>query len=296
MSVTETFRPLVRYSVTDAEIAILRDQYGALTCDTPQGYEAVRGAIKVFRDLRGQVEKRRIELGAEALAWGRTVNAEARRLTEILLEIEDPLKARKQLVDAERDRIKHEAEEAERCELEAQIRATREAEEARLRLIREAEAAALAEERAQLAVERQQIVERQAHEARLLVQQQEAIAVVLRAEQQAIEADRRALQQERERADRVEFERLTRIKAEADAVEKIDRDRIAALERAALIAGLQPDVSKVRAFAGAIRAIAPPTLSSKKLSVTVAAAASVLVRIADDLETAVSASGKAGNE
>src|SRR3972149_5089026 len=139
--------PLVKYSVTDAHLAALREKFDGLTCDTPLEYEDSRLANAVAREPWVGVENRRVELKADALAYGRLVDSEAKRITESLRAIEDPLKAMKQAVDDEKERVKREAQEARNREIEAKVRAEREAEDARLKAIRDAEELRLAEER-----------------------------------------------------------------------------------------------------------------------------------------------------
>ena len=67
-----------------------------------------------MRTARTDVEKRRKELKQDALDYGRLVDSTAKRITERLEAIEGPLKANKELIDAENERIKREKEEAER--------------------------------------------------------------------------------------------------------------------------------------------------------------------------------------
>ena len=103
---------LVTYSVTEAEIAKTREACASLTCDTPDGYEAVRVAIGNLRTTRGAIERRRVELKADALKFGRLVDSEAARFTGLIQAIEDPLKAKKAVIDDEADRVKREKEAA----------------------------------------------------------------------------------------------------------------------------------------------------------------------------------------
>jgi len=284
--------PLVKFSVTDAEIAKLRDQFTGLTCETPERYEMVRVAIAEVRALRVAVERRRVELKADALAFGRNVDAEAKRITSLLEAIETPLKEQKQLIDAEKERVKQAAIEAKRLEMEAALRAERDAEEARLKAIRDAEETRLADERARLDAERRELDEAKrvanlANAERIAREQAERDAedVRLRAERDALQAERLAVQQARERAERAEFERQATIKAEADAVEKAERDRLAVAKREAEIAALLPDVEKVRVFAAAIRALAPPKVKAKKVAALVSEVMVSLTAIATDLES-----------
>lgn len=289
--VTETVAPLVKYSVTDAQIARLRADFTGLSVDTPEGYEAVRIAIGTLRDLRGAIEKRRVELKADALAFGRAVDAEAKRITAALDYLERPLKDQKQAVDAERERVKQEAINAKRRQLEEELRAAQAVEDARLRAVREADEARLAEERAKLEAERRELdAARQKQEAadaeRRRKEQAERAAedARLRVEREAIEAERRAVQQERERAERAEFERKARIKAEEEAAAKVERDRITALEHAVQLAALQPDIEKVRVYVAAVRAITPPKVKAKRVAALLTESTAALGRIATELE------------
>ena len=45
MVASETVAPLVKYSVTDAEIALLRERFDGLSVTGPNGYEAIRLAV-----------------------------------------------------------------------------------------------------------------------------------------------------------------------------------------------------------------------------------------------------------
>lgn len=288
--------PLVRYNVTDAEIAALRDRYTGLTADTSQGYEAVRIAIGECRDLRVAVEKRRVELKADALAWGRAVDVEAKRITGLLVAIEDPLKAQKDAVDAEKERRRQEAIEAKRRELEAQLRVEREAEEARLRAEREAEELRLAQERRRLEAERLALEEARrkaaAEEATRREEerrQRAAEEAQLRGEREAIEAERRLVQQERERAEREEYERQALIRAEREAVERLERERISKAKRDAELAAIRPDVEKLAAYADQILALANsiPKVKARKVAALLATTAQALSTIATDLKVQV---------
>ena len=262
----KTDKPLVKYSPADAEIAVMKDKYLPLTADTPKGYELVRQALAEVRSYRTAVEKRRVELKADALEWGRKVDSEAKRITGLLLEVEEPLKAKKQAVDDEKVRVAAEkaaaveAEqrrkiEEERAEAEAKLKAARDAEEARIK----EEAAKVAAERAALEAERKRIDAEQAEkrkaeeahaaEERRKVEAEQAAErkrladerANLEAEQKAererqeaarkkMEEDRAAVERERQRLEREEFERQAKIKAEQAAREKAERDRIAAEE------------------------------------------------------------------
>ena len=147
---TEQTTIQVVYPITEADITARFAGYAELTADSPQGYKAVQAAIGELRSARVDVEKRRKDLKAESLEYGRRVDEVAKYLTGLIEAIEHPLKAKKAAVDEEKARVKAEKEAAERAAVEAQIRAEQEAEAARLK----AEAERLAQERAALEQER----------------------------------------------------------------------------------------------------------------------------------------------
>ena len=268
--------PAVSYEITDEQIEATRQKYAALEATTPAGYEEVRQAIAFVRGTRTSIEKRRVELKADALAFGRLVDSEAKRWTSLIESIEQPLLAKKQAVDDEKARIKAEAEAAKLREIEARLQAERAQEEARLAAEREAEAARMAEERARLDAERAaldeqrrqldaaQAAQRAAEEERAAAareterQHREAEEARLRQEREALDRERRELAAQREEAARAEAAR----QAEADALARAEADRVAKAEREAYIANLQPDVKKLAAFAEAVRALPRPTLKS----------------------------------
>ena len=293
-----TSAQLVTYDVSAAEIAATKAKYALLSAETPQGYEEVRLAIAHVRDTRVAIEKRRVELKADALAYGRLVDSEAKRFTALLLEIEEPLKAKKQVIDDEKARIKADAEAEKVRAIEAEIAANRAKEEAELRAKREAEEKRLADERAALEAERKRLAEVQAKidaeraasaarieaarkaeqdridaaataeraridaEREKLAAERRAEEERQRAEREAIEAERRRVAAECEKAERAEFERQAKIRAEREAAEKIERDRVEKARRAAELAALRPDVEKVAMFVAQLRAITPPEVDS----------------------------------
>lgn len=113
-------RDLVRLGVTDEAIEELRRQYAGLTI--PDGdedaYKAVSVAISTLSSLRTQVENRRKEIKAPLLERGRILDAEAKRITAKLREIEEPLvQERGRILEQKRaEKEAREKEEAERVE------------------------------------------------------------------------------------------------------------------------------------------------------------------------------------
>lgn len=294
----------ISYGITPAEVEAKRAAYSAITCDTTAGYESCRLAIADCRTMRTGIEKRRVALKADALAYGRRVDTVAKELTALIESLEAPLQAKKDAVDHERERRRRERDDAERAAVEAELRAQREAEQARIdeENARRAEAlrieaARVAAERALLEAEREQEAERLAAEreqasAALRAQQEQERARMAaererfeserRAEREAqtaaqrqLDATRAAIEAERQRVERAEFERQARIRAEADAKAQAELDRVAA-EKAAdaererqarearRLEQLRPDAERLHAFACTLRALKAPELRSRE--------------------------------
>lgn len=290
----ETSAQLVTYSVTAADIAATKAKYATLEADSADGYEEVRLAIAHVRDTRVSVEKRRVELKADALAYGRLVDSEAKRFTSLLLEIEEPLKAKKAAVDDEKARVKAEAEAVKLRALEAEIAANRARQEAEAQAIREAEEKRLAEERAAIEAERAEMArERAALEAERAKDEawaaasREKLAEERRAEDERQRAEREAINAEREATRRAEFERNARIAAEKEAVEKVEHDRLVKVKNDAELAALLPDAEKVTAFVAEIRALTAPKVRSAKASKLLVEALNALALVADELAKGV---------
>jgi chromosome segregation ATPase len=266
---TEPLTPIVEYNVSDAAIEQLRERLSGLTINKPSDYEVVRCGIAEIRDLRGRVEKMRVELKAGALEYGRKVDSEAKRITAMLLEIEEPLKLEKQKVDDEKARVKREKEDAERAKIEAELaakRAAEEAEAARLKAERDAAekaereriAAAQAAENARLESERRKLAAAQA----IIDEQNRAAAAKLEAERKVIEAER--LRMERE-----EFERQAKARAEQEARDRLAREaeakreaEVRAAEERKRLAQMAPDKEKLSVLRSAINDLAQPAVIS----------------------------------
>jgi len=106
---------VIKFVPTDTAIAEMRDRYMGLKVngiDDKEGLKAVHDARMTVKAKRVDVEKRRKELKAGALEYGRKVDAEAKRITGMLKPIEDHLQHEEDIVKREQERIA--AEEAER--------------------------------------------------------------------------------------------------------------------------------------------------------------------------------------
>ena len=244
---------LATFSPTDAGIAALGLKAKGIQIagiEDRASYDECHAVRMEVKGVRVQVEKTRKELKADALKYGRAVDAEAKRITGALLEIEEPLHDQQKRVDAEIAAIKNAAAIAEREAAEAAERARLEAEAAE----RAAEAAKLAEERKALEAER----------------------AAAQAERDKLDAERRELEQ----AKAVE---AAKAQAIADERERVERERSAAAIQAAKEAeaaarrgteaaelkakqdAARPDAEKVRAYAQALRMVELPGINDDLL-------------------------------
>lgn len=110
---------IVTYSRTEAAIAELRKKYAGATYDltTVAGDKAARAGRLELVTLRANLEKKRKELKAPALEFGKKIDSEAARLTTEIVALEEPIdkqiKADEQRREDER-RAKEAAEAARR--------------------------------------------------------------------------------------------------------------------------------------------------------------------------------------
>ena len=298
-------RAIAKYSdlLSDKKLAEYREKFIGLSADTKEGYEEVRKAIAVCRTTRTGVDKKRKELTEEAREWIDVANAEAKRLIVALEAIEEPLKAKKQAVDDERERVKAAAEAARARKIndrlsrflneagapcsvqeaetwtdeqfESALTIAKAAHQANLKAEQEAEA-----ERQRIETEKQEAFARQQQEMarqQKELQQQRAEIDRLKAAQQA-ELDR--IREEQEAAKRAHEADLARIQAEQAEKDRVEREKIEA-ERAALqaekdrieeknrIDALKPDLEKIEKYKAsvlsAVRSVKRPELQSETL-------------------------------
>lgn len=109
---------IINYDVTDKTLKELADRCKNTQLTSVDEYKTIVGRISVTKKLRVGVEKKRKELKSDALLWGRKVDAEAKRITTLLFEIEAPMKEAKDSYDSEKLRVKEQKrlEEQERVE------------------------------------------------------------------------------------------------------------------------------------------------------------------------------------
>jgi hypothetical protein len=214
----EPTRPLVVYTPAEADIRALAVKFKGLPAqvETPQGYDRVKLALKEVVSARTTIEKQRERANRSALDWQRTVNAEAKRLTGLILEVEKPLKDAKASVD---DRERLAAEAAAEAVRKEELRKEQEA--------KAAEQARIREEQAQLAEERRKLAEAQRQMAE---------------QQRRFQAEQQAAREEKEAAERKERERLATVELKRLSDEK-EAARVAFLEK------IRPDREKLISFA-----------------------------------------------
>ena len=198
-------KALATYSPSDAAIAELRANYMPLTVkdeSDKEGYALVRAARLDIKEKRVVIEKCRVGLKEGALRYGQAVDAEARRLTNLLTPIEAHLKQQEDIVALAVERRKA-AEEAARL---ARLRD-------RMTTLRDAGSPLLAED--------VNVMTDEAFNA--------ALADAERAKATRIEAERVAAEQRRAESDRLAAERAE-IEQQRAGQERVQREREAAAE------------------------------------------------------------------
>jgi len=111
---------VVKYDVTEAALEKMQE-YLELTItgiDDEAGFSLVHQARMVVKGHRVAVEKRRKELKADALEWGRKVDSEAKRLYGLMEPVEIHLQAEEDKVTKEKETIKAEKARKEKERVE----------------------------------------------------------------------------------------------------------------------------------------------------------------------------------
>lgn len=99
--VIEIKQEIIEFDITNMAIEKLKEKYSGMKIEPGNGkqYRAVKDAISDVRSRRISVEKRRKELKADALAFGRRVDSRAKDIAELLMPIESELKDIKAVED-----------------------------------------------------------------------------------------------------------------------------------------------------------------------------------------------------
>jgi colicin import membrane protein len=217
----------------------------------------------VLRTARGLIEKTRVEKKADALSYGRKVDAEAKRLTCLIEDIERPLKLSKSLVDDEAERLKREAEEKEHARIAELERIAEQVKEDARKAAIKLEEEDRKKREAELLAERERLAQEQrefrAEAIRIATEQREA--------QAKIDAQQRKVDDETERLNRIEFERNAKERAVREAEERALRERLDKARADKLqadeeadeqrrIEAARPDLEKIRRLGVAVREFA----------------------------------------
>jgi|WetSurMetagenome_2_1015567.scaffolds.fasta_scaffold159296_2 hypothetical protein len=115
---------VIEYNVTDAAIAEMKSQYMGLVVkdlNDDKGLAEVHRARMIVKGKRVDVEKRRKELKADALMWGKKVDSEANRIFGLLEPIETHLENEENKVTKEKARIKAEEEKKKHETTQARV-------------------------------------------------------------------------------------------------------------------------------------------------------------------------------
>ncbi len=237
----------------DAIVAKLKKHLDLKVVDLndKKGLAAVHAARMEARDARIAVEKTRKKMNEEALAWQKTVNAEAKRVTAAIEPIESYLQGAEDAVEAEKDRIKREAEEVKRAKIKQRFDALQavgytgpmmdvpdlfdDEFTARLKDATEAKA-----HRDRLAEEEQQ---RQASEAAQLKKLAEEVAAQ-RAKEEAAATEKRRQEEAALKAERERLAGVQRTQEEQAAKVRAEQERVSA-EQAKEAARLQAEQQRI---------------------------------------------------
>jgi len=300
---------VVEYNVTDAAIAEMEAIYMGLSIDdieNKEQFDSVHSARMVVKGKRVEVEKRRKELKSDAIAWGKKVDSEAKRIFGKLEPIETHLQDEENKVINEQKRIKAEADEAERKMIQERVDdlflfnvVVSLFDAASLTDAEYADALDQAAEayHAEHNRKAKKDADRKAEAARLeLIRlEQEAAQTRIDAENNRLAGERAALEAEKkaeqERKNREAFEARAKINAEVEAKEKANREEreakdLADAEKAERVRqeSLRPDKEKLGAFAKALLNIPGPNLTDVKAQECLAWALREIQRVAGQIE------------
>ena len=261
---------VIKFATSTAVIADLAAKYLPLKVaglNDKHGLTVVHAARMEIKTLRVDVARRRVELKAGALQFGRDVDAEARRLTALLEPIETHLEKQEQIVADEKERIRLADLAAKRLITDTRLKALTEigvmanpmtiadmpddafaryvAEERQQYEVRESNRAAQEAEAKRVAqVERDRLAAEQVERARLAKIESDKLAAERaelerqRVEQEAAEQERRMIEDARLETERIKLEHQRkeqvesqrRIDAENKRLADAEAERVRAVE------------------------------------------------------------------
>lgn len=300
----------IDFEVTDTDIADVRSKcVGIIVRSNDDRKLAAEYKAKCVK-LRTGVERKRKELLEDVRKYESLVNSEAKRITSIITEFEEPLKLEIAKFDEAKEKAKAEAEQAKRAKIEKRLADLTAvglmvspldvAEWDDQRFFDELRDATIAHEEKQ-----RKAAEEKAERERVAAEQAELIRI----EREKIEAERaelarlRAAEEERQRAEQLkiaEANRLERQRLDEEAAKlRADRERIELEEHtkrealriqkeqeaaAARAEAMKPDVEKIRAFAERMYPIALPACVTDEAIAFVNAIGSKLQKIGESCE------------
>lgn len=242
-------KDIAAISDTQAGIAVLQDKYLPLKINGPDdraGFDAVYAARQEVKKKRIQVEKTRKELKSNAIEFGRLVDNEAKRITEMLIPIEKHLENEEAGYIAAKAEARRVQEEAAAAKLQSRVDALQAVQStfvlAMIEKMSDDEFGAMLSE----ATEKYQDRLAAEEAARIEREQAEAEAARLRAEEEARLASERA---EKEAALKAEQARIAEERARQEAAMEEERARLAEERRLHL-----EEVAKARAEQEALAA------------------------------------------
>lgn len=293
---------VIEYNITDAALAELAEKHKDV--DAAKDYDTAKLAAKECQQLRKGLEDKRVELKADALAYGRAVDGEANRIKAAIVKVEDPIKEGIKAID-DAEKIK---EQARVEEIESQLAVLRaygqdtdgrtlaelqdwqdklneyEITEEEFQEFREQAVGAKAESesRLRIAISRRQAAEEEAakleEQRKAQAEQQEKLDAQqaeieagqqkLREEQQAADAKAKAEQDAKDAERQAELDaqqaEIDAAQAERDEKEKQEREKAEAEAAAARALELAPDKEKLERLANIIEATELPAVASQQ--------------------------------
>ena len=229
---------MVKFDEVKAELAEYGERNATMVFDyaDPEGEKEARGYVFQLRKLKGRIAAKHKEVKADALAYGRKVDAIKNTLTTAVEKMIDvhttPLKeiedARQAEIDAKVKAVKLEEERIENERLETLRKREEEINRKEAEIKAKEEAIAQAEYEKKMKIEQVKREKRIAEEAR-----KDAIIQAEYEKQRAIDKAERekneAVEAEKEKASKIEVERLAdedAKRAKANRLAKIEADRI----------------------------------------------------------------------
>ena len=315
---------IVKYDVTEAAISEMRSLYMDLIVkdiDDKDGFEAVHSARMVVKGKRIAVEKQRKDFKADALEYGKRVDAEAKKIFALLGPIESHLQEQEDVVINERKRIQAEKEAAEQARIHDMVdafasvgrtvpffelatmsddeftklyNATKkgfEAEQSRIAEEKRLEIERLEKERLEREAEAKRLADERA-ELDKIKAEQEAERKRLKEEQDKIDAEKRkaeriAFEKQALENARIAAEKATKEKADREAAEKVAAEA-KAKEEAERAEKLRPDKEKLIAFARFLqKGVKYPELSTSEAKDIKRNAATQIYDIGEEILDAV---------